>query len=57
MTDRTEQAIKQWERMTGRKRKVADPDVPAGHKRCRNCGTPFKKSRTDSTVNCPGCRR
>lgn len=26
------------------------------HKNCRRCGEPFKKSRTDSTVNCPRCR-
>lgn len=26
-------------------------------KRCRSCGAEFKRSRHDTTVNCPDCRR
>lgn len=25
-------------------------------KLCRKCGKPFKRSASDSTVNCPNCR-
>lgn len=57
MTDRVEQGLKQWEAITGRKRKTGDPSVPDGYKRCRRCTKPFKKSRADATVNCPSCRR
>ena len=30
--------------------------ITSTHRACKKCGAQFKKSPSDSTVNCPDCR-